>query len=116
MKTYKYNYDYYHFVNKNGGHTVIAASRYAGRVIKGYAKCDPNDNFDLEKGKELAKARCDEKIALKRRANAVKKYREAALAADEAHRRYNDMAKYFMDATDGVDAAKAKVEEILKTL
>ena len=116
MKDYKYNYTHYQFKNKNGGITVIAASTYAGHTVKGYAKCDPGDTFNLEKGKELAEARCNEKIALKRRANAVKKYREAALIADQAHNHYNKMAQYFMDADDQVDAAKARVEEILKTL
>ena len=37
---------------RDGGNTVIAISTYAGKTVKGIAKCDPNDNFsyDYENG------------------------------------------------------------------
>ena len=51
---------------------VIAISTYAGKTVKGVAKADPRDDFDVETGKELAIARCAAKIAIKRQNRAKK--------------------------------------------
>ena len=45
---------YRYFTN---GSKVVAVSTYAGKTVRGVANCDPNDEFSLEKGKELAAAR-----------------------------------------------------------
>ena len=39
-------YNYYTTQNK-----VIAVSTYAGRTVKGIAKCDPRDTFSIDSGK-----------------------------------------------------------------
>ena len=58
------------------GNTIKALQTYAGRVYAGVAKCAPQDTFDFEKGKRLAAARCNLKIA-KARANAtIDRYKE----------------------------------------
>lgn len=54
LERYKYQTD-----NKT---IVVAISTYAGKTVRGIAKCDPEDAFDLEKGKELAALRCAKKI------------------------------------------------------
>ena len=56
---------------------VIVLSKYAGKDVRGIAKCSPNDEFDIETGRELATLRCDEKVAWKRYQRAVKKVAEA---------------------------------------
>lgn len=48
------------------GNEVIAVSTFAGKTIKAKVKCNPEDVFDVEKGKQLAAARCNLKIAKKR--------------------------------------------------
>lgn len=106
-------YKFYQFKNENGGTTVSAVSSYAGRTVKGYAKCDPRDSFDIEKGKELAAARCNLKIAEKRKARASAKYMAAAKAADEAARHFDAMKQYFMDVDDQVDEAAAELRELI---
>ena len=106
-------YKYYQFKNDNGGMTIVAASTYAGKAVKGYAKCDPRDDFDVEKGKALAAARCNLKIAEKRKARASAKYMAAAKAADEATRYFDAMKQYFMDADDQVDAAAAELRDLI---
>ena len=106
-------YKYFTFKNEKGGTTVSAVSSYAGRTVKGYAKCDPRDGFDLEKGKELAAARCNLKIAEKRKARATDKYLAAAKAADEATQHFEAMRQYFMDADDQVDEAAAAIRELI---
>ena len=106
-------YKFYKFKNENGGTTISAVSTYAGRTVKGYAKCDPRDNFDVEKGKELAAARCNLKIAEKRRDRASKKYMEAVRQADEAAKYFDKMKQYFMDADDQVDEAAAELRDLI---
>lgn len=36
---------------------VIATGSYKGKRVKAVARCHPEDEFDVEKGKEIAKAR-----------------------------------------------------------
>lgn len=105
----KYNY-YQH------GNEVIAVSTFAGRTVKGKAKCNPVDEFDIQKGKELAAARCNEKIAKKRLQRATEKYVEAAKAADEAVAWYDRMKQYYMDSIDAYDEANAELIGLAETL
>lgn len=105
-------YKFYQFKNENGGTTISAVSTYAGRTVKGYAKCDPRDEFDVEKGKKLAAARCNLKIAEKRKMRAGTKYIEASVAADKAAEHFDKMKAYFMDADDQVDEALAELKAL----
>jgi hypothetical protein len=107
-------YKFYQYKNENGGMTIAAVSTYAGKTVKGYAKCNPNDEFDVEKGKRLAAARCNLKIAEKRKNRAIKKYEEAALAADNAVMQFNRMKQYFMDSVDQIDTAAAELRELIE--
>ena len=105
-------YKFYQFKNENGGTTISAVSTYAGRTVKGYAKCDPRDEFDIEKGMKLAAARCNLKIAEKRKMRAGQKYIEASIAADNAVEYFDRMKAYFMDADDQVDEALAELKAL----
>ena len=107
-------YKYYQFKNDNGGMTIVAASTYAGKTVKGYAKCDPRDEFNIEKGKKLAAARCNLKIAEKRKMRAADKYMESALEADKAAEYFGRMKQYFMDADDQADEARAELEKLIE--
>ena len=106
-------YKFYQFKNEKGGLTIVAASTYAGRTVKGYAKCDPRDEFDIEKGKKLAAARCSVKIANKRVARASRKYLEAADALYTAQVKFDEMRQYYMDAVDQADEAAAELRELI---
>ena len=104
------NYNYKYVVIP--GEKVIAISTYAGRTVKGVAKCHPNDTFDVEFGKKLAAARCNEKIAYKRLTRALNKFGEAvdeSVAADEKMKRMRD---YVFDA----GAAHEEAQRVLKEL
>lgn len=109
-------YKFFTFKNQNGGTTVTAMSTYAGQKVKGYAKCSPNDNFDEETGKDLAAARCNYKVAMKRLARATDKYVEASAAAAAASAHFEEMKRYYMDAVDQVDNAREKIDSILNRL
>ena len=85
-----------------------------GFTVKGYAKCDPRDEFDIEKGKKLAAARCNLKIAEKRKMRAGNKYIQASIEADQAAEYFDRMKQYFMDADDQVDEARAELEKLIE--
>jgi hypothetical protein len=81
-----FKYKFYRADNK-----VIAVSSFAGKPVRGIAKCDPADNFSVENGEELAAARCNNKISAKR-----VKYLRGKLA----------------DACDELAKVKAEVEQL----
>lgn len=61
-KSFEPHYDYY----TNEKDVVVAVTHYAGRTVRGVAKCNPADTFDFELGKRIAKAKCEVKVAKKR--------------------------------------------------
>ena len=97
-------------------HCVKAISTYAGKTVAGYAKCHPEDEWDWEKGKALAIARCAAKIAKKRMARATAKVVEAQDIMDSAVCYLNDMTTYFADAADEVACTTAHIAELMKKM
>lgn len=59
MKKVKYK------IFTNSANDVIAVSTYAGKTVKGIAKCDPRDTFDIDKGVEIAEARCARRLRIR---------------------------------------------------
>lgn len=98
------------------GNEVIAVSTFAGKKVRGVAKCDPKDEFNLEDGKELAAARCNQKIAAKRLKRASQKYLEAANALEEAMTYFEHMKVYYMDAVDAYDKSAENLINITERL
>lgn len=107
-----YPIEKYKFFVRQSDNAVIAVSTYAGKVVKGIAKCAPGDKFNLEKGKELAAARCNLKIARKRLGRAQKKMREAIDASERIDKFYCDMSVYQRDALTAVIDAANKLQAI----
>lgn len=60
-----------------GKNTITCVSSYAGKTVRGVAKCAPNDEWDEDLGKRLAKLRCDVKVAKKRAMNAAARRADA---------------------------------------
>lgn len=106
-------YHYYTYRRVDGAMVVKAVSTYAGVNIFGKAICHPNDKFDLEKGKELAAARCNEKVAEKRVRRARQKRDEAADIFYHAMHKYTNMVEYEKDAFLEKLEAEKKVKELL---
>ena len=104
-----YKYKYYIDNKKN----IIAVSTYAGKTVKGVAKCDPRDAFDVEKGKDLAAARCDYKVAQKRERRAEKKCAEAAAVLAKAYNYFEKMNKYQQDSINKTIESSKYLESIL---
>lgn len=116
MKDYSGKYKYYSHVDVFGRTVVIAVSTYEGKTVKGYAKCDTNDEFDFEAGKKLAAARCNARIAKKRANRATHKLEEAKLRLAQAEAHLAKMTNYFEDSQDAVVTANVEVSEILNSL
>ena len=104
-------YRFYNSQNK-----VIAVSTYAGKPVRGIAKCDPTDTFSLEYGEALAAARCNEKIAEKRASRAKRKMAEARNDYMIAKRYYERMSKYYDDSVANLDVARAYVDDVLNDI
>lgn len=116
----KYSLDKYKFfiAKKVDGtpYQVIAVSTYAGRKVRGVAKCNPCDEFSIENGKKLAAARCNLKIAEKRVKRAKKKLDEAIdLAIAQQHHR-DCMASYYTDSQFDLKQAQTDLDNLLKQM
>ena len=92
---------------------VIAVSSFAGQTVRGVAKCNPADEFDVEKGAALAAARCGVKIAEKRVKRAYSKVDEAKAAVENALNHLADMMKYESDAEASLNVAQFELETTL---
>lgn len=104
-------YKFYFAPNK-----VVAVSTYEGKIVRGVAKCDPRDEFDAELGKQLAAARCNQKIAQKRVKRASKQYDNAANALTKASKHMASMTDYFQDACEALTTANGTVKDLLKKI
>ena len=67
----------YHFYHNEENGTIVCTTLYKGQMVRGVAKCSPEDNFDINLGKKLAYLRCKEKFSRKKLARARKAYAEA---------------------------------------
>lgn len=105
-----YPIEKYRFIQT--GNKTIAISTYAGKTVRGTAKCDPHDTVDAELGKTIAALRCAKKIAKRRVARANKKVSEAEHMLEMAKRRYDAMVNYAADA----DMAESYIDGELKKL
>lgn len=106
-------------VDENGdkrevGRTIIALSTFEGKAVKGYSRCHPNDaeRYDEAYGKELAAARCGEKISTKRVKRAEKKLMEAYQNVTEAIQFYHQMIEYVNRSRDELDDAREEVKRL----
>ena len=104
-------YKYY-----RAGSRIIAISSYAGKIVKGIAKCNPRDEFDLEVGKRLAAARCNTKIAKRRYIRACQKCKDAQENFVDAEQYYNDMIWYEEDSYKNWEQAQDEEYELVNSL
>lgn len=111
--TYKF-YEYNHRrADGTASLRIAAVSSFAGKPVKGYADCHPNDEFDREYGYALAAARCAEKIAAKRCNRAYNKANEAKAQVIAAMAHLEKMMKYESDAEASYNIASYELATIL---
>ena len=109
---------HFHIATKVDGtpYKVIAVSSYAGKKVRGVAKCDERDTFSLESGKKLAAARCAVKIAEKRVARAERKLKEADLQWRAADLHCGNMEEYLESSENQLWDAQDELASILAEL
>lgn len=106
MKNYPLDkYKFYPHTTADGVYEIIAVSTYAGKIVKAKAKCDPRDSYDVESGKKLAAARCNARVAAKRRARAARLVKEAEANYEAAKAYYEKMIHYHADACNEYNKA-----------
>jgi hypothetical protein len=90
---------------------VVALSSFAGKAVRGVARCSPNDTWDVRFGKRLAEARCSAKIAHKR----LRRAEEMVKWSSEAAKFYDaELAKYRKYEEDALEAVKKSTAELKK--
>lgn len=104
-------YNYYATDNK-----IICVSHYAGKAVRGVAKCDPKDDFDIDAGKKLAKARCDQKISDKRARRARERYDEALKIVKEALAYKARMENYLTESLYMQNTCTKNLEELVSKM
>ena len=105
----------FHIAKKTHGepYQVVAVSTYAGKTIRGVAKCDPRDEFSIESGKKLAAARCALKAAEKRAKRAARKYEEAVKEADAKFQHAQKMQDYLISSNHELLEAQEEIKNLL---
>ena len=92
---------------------VVCVSHFAGRAVRGIAKCDTNcDTFNVESGKELSRARCDVKVAEKRVKRAKQKLAEAVNMYEQARKYLDKMHEYSNDAEAELNHAVLHLQDV----
>lgn len=106
-------YDYY---TDGEQHKIIAVSSFAGKKVRGVAKCSPEDKYDPNIGMDLATLRCNVKIASKRLARAEQKKYEAYEAFADAAQHYDAMSNYWSDAVREYNDVAIELAELENSL
>lgn len=91
---------------------VICVSSYAGKGVRGIAKCDPKDTFNIDIGKELAGLRCDKKIAEKRAVRSRDKLQEAMNELIAAEAKVARMREYHSEAINELAVVDKKLADL----
>ena len=99
-----------------GEKKIIVVSRYAGKVVRGVAKCSPGDTYDVEKGEKLARLRCDEKISEKRVARSQEAYADAVANLAKAQKRVEAMKQYMDDAAAEYDEVQKELAKVTASM
>lgn len=100
----------------NGKNKCVVISSFAGEPIRCEAKCNPMDEFSIEKGYALAKARVDAEVAKRRMRRATQKRNEAYINAREALNRQSKMNRYYNDAEIAESKAITELNRILNDM
>lgn len=95
---------------------VIVLSKYAGKDVRGIAKCSPNDEFNADVGRNLAKLRCDEKVAWKRLQRAQRKVAEAREELRVANEFFDQMNDYLQRSIIEYDEAVSSLGNYERSL
>lgn len=92
---------------------VVVVGSFAGKAVKGIAKCDPEDTFSTRIGEDLATARCENKIAVKRVKYAEAKKAAALKAFNEAKKFLDEMNVYYDKSVEQLSETQENLNRVL---
>ena len=96
--------------------TIVAICSFAGKSIRGEAKCNPSDIMNDKIGTDLAVLRFDEKLGRRKIARAKEKRRNSAKEVRLAREAYERAMNHYSNAELYYDDAKYAHEQALKQL
>ena len=88
----------YHFYHNPDSGSVVCTTMYKGQMVRGIAKCDPEDEFNIDFGKKLAYLRCKAKFARKKFKHALRVERDAFVAANRAKYNLDKACEFVSDS------------------
>jgi hypothetical protein len=95
----------YHFYHNADNGTIVCTTMYKGQMVRGIAKCSPEDNFDIETGKKLAYLRCKEKFSRKKLRRARSAYEESVIVEARAKNNLNKAVDFVNDSNYQLELA-----------
>jgi len=95
--------------------TVVAVCSFNGKRVKATAKCNPEDTFDFDKGKRIAIARCNAKIAKLRLKSAQSHYVNIKEEEWKLKNTADKIAKTVLDAQELLNKCNKTLKELEKT-
>lgn len=96
---------------------VICLTQYAGKPVRAVAKCHEDyDEFNAETGMELAKRRCDLKVAKKRFKNINRKLCEATDTLVEMQKNVESLSELVVRYMNEVEEAENQLNELEEKL
>lgn len=107
------------FNKEDGTILVMAETKYAGKSVRAFAKCNPEDSFDKTFGQKLALKRLDYKIIKKREKAAAKRLKlaqETIRFAEDISTRAEKSLTNAMKYKGTIVEEKANLEKELKAM
>lgn len=101
----------YHFYYHEENRTIVCTTLYKGQMVRGIAKCNPDDEFNLEGGKKLAYLRCKAKFARKKLRRATKARDDAFIVANRANHYLEKAREFVADSEMLLDNALNELKE-----
>ena len=93
----------YHFYHNTENGIVVCTTLYKGQIVRGTAKCSPEDSFNIEVGKKLAYLRCKQKFMHKKLKRARKVYADTVREYAKAQSAYGVAQEFVTDVEIQLD-------------
>lgn len=108
--------DKYHFYYNMDSEIVVCTTKYHDKIIRGVAKCNPGDCFELATGKKLAYLRCKQKCAKKKLNRAHEVYGRAADNEERARKNVLSAYEFVSDALEQLDQINEELSKFEQEL
>lgn len=116
-----FTFKFYEVFNKTKKcKSVKAVSSYEGKTVIGVADLHPDDTYDFETGKEIARLRCEQKLLKKKKKRFFRKAKDTEanaealrVHADKLVRRANQYVETALSCDEKIVENAKKLDELL---